>query len=165
MQTPPRAPSRRARSEPKALVQCGAFASLARRARTLESLDRALRQTLPSPLREQVQFADVRHGQLVFLASSSAWASRLRLLQTTILASARAVGVAAGSLKVKVSLPEPRPVAIDRRKSLSTSAARHLRGAANGIVDAELRRMYLKLADTADRDATVPPVTGHKPGR
>lgn len=159
MSTPPRATSRRARSEPKALAQCGAFASLARRAHTLEALDRALRQTLPEPLREQVRFADVRRGQLVFLASSSAWASRLRLMQATVLASARAVGVHASMLKVKVTIIEPPPVAVDRRKKLSAAAARHLRGAASGVADPKLREMYLKLADVADDRAAAPRAT------
>ena len=70
--------SRRRHSGPKSLADCGSFATLAQRAGVLEALDRALRQTLPSPLREQVRFADLRHDRLVFLASSSAWASSRR---------------------------------------------------------------------------------------
>ncbi|MGB3382860.1 MAG: DciA family protein, partial [Rhodanobacter sp.] len=69
------ATSRRRDNGPKSLADCGSFASLARKADALEALDRALRQTLPSPLREQVRFANLRNNRLVFLASSPAWAS------------------------------------------------------------------------------------------
>ncbi|HEV2680622.1 MAG TPA: DciA family protein, partial [Rhodanobacter sp.] len=82
MQRAAPATSRRTGNGPKPLVEFGSFATLARKAGALEALDRALRQTLPSPLREQVRFANLRNERLVFLASSPAWASRLRLMQT-----------------------------------------------------------------------------------
>ena len=88
--------SRRIGNGTKPLADCGSFATLASKADALEALDRALRQTLPSPLREQVRFANLRHDRLVFLASSPGWASRLRMMQTQILAAARADGVRGG---------------------------------------------------------------------
>ncbi|WP_449423319.1 hypothetical protein [Rhodanobacter lindaniclasticus] len=48
-----------------------------------------------------MRFANPRNNRLVFLASSPARASRLRLMQAQILASASAVGACASSVTVK----------------------------------------------------------------
>lgn len=148
--SPTQATSRRAGNGPKSIVDCGSFATLAKRAGVLEALDRALRQTLPSPLREQVRFADLRNSRLVFLASSPAWATRLRLMQTQILAAAHAIGTSASSVTVKV-VPQP-PVVIqpDTSKPLSTAAAAHLQAAAASFSDPELRDLFLGLASLAE---------------
>jgi len=142
--------SRRSTNGPKPLAECGSFATLARKAGELEALDRALRQTLPSPLREQVRFANLRNGRLVFLASSPAWASRLRLMQTQILASARAIGTHASSVTVKVAPQPPVAKAPDRSKPLSPTAARHLKATAASFTDPEWRDLFLELASLAE---------------
>ena len=144
------ATSRRRDNGPRSLVDCGSFATLARKAESLEALDRALRQTLPLPLREQVRFADLRHDRLVFLASSPGWASRLRLMQTQILASAHAIGTHASSVTVKVIPPPPAATPPDRSKPLSTAAAAHLVAAAASFTDPELRALFLELASLAE---------------
>ncbi len=141
---------------PKPLAACGSFATLAKKAGTLEALDRALRQTLPMPLREQVRFADLRHDRLVFLASTPAWASRLRLLQTQILASAHAIGACASAVKVKVVAADPATPQPSRLKSLSPTTATHLRVAAASFPDPELRAMFLALASAAETSAREP---------
>jgi hypothetical protein len=150
MQRAEPATSRRHGNGPESLVDCGAFATLARKAGALEALDRALRQTLPSPLREQVRFANLRHDRLVFLASSPAWASRLRLMQTQILASARAIGTCASSVTVKVAPQPPAATVPDQSKPLSPAAAAHLRAAAASSTDPEWRAMFLELASLAE---------------
>lgn len=142
-------PPRRTGSGPKSLTECGPFAKLARKASELEALDRALRQTLPSPLREQVRFANLRDGRLVFLAPSPAVASRLRLMQTQILAAAHAIGVRAGYLTVKVAPLPPAETVPDRSKPLSPAAADHLKAAAISQTDTELQRLFLELASIA----------------
>ena len=142
--------SRRRDKGPKPLADCGSFASLAEKAGALEALDRALRQTLPSPLREQVRFANLRSNRLVFLASSPAWASRLRLMQAQILASANAIGACASSVTVKVA-PQPPAVAVpDQSKPLSPAAATHLRAAAASSTDPEWQDLFLQLASLAE---------------
>jgi hypothetical protein len=119
-------------------------------------LDRALRQTLPSPLREQVRFANFRGDRLVFLASSPAWASRLRLQQAQILAAARAIGANAGSVTVKVApLPPPDPQP-EQLKPLSAAAALHLKAAAKSIPDPELKALFLELASVAKPADSTP---------
>lgn len=144
------ATTRRLGNGPKPIVECGSFATLARKAGVLEALDRALRQTLPSPLREQVRFADLRNDRLVFLASSPAWASRLRLMQSQILASASAIGTRASSVTVKVAPQPPAAALPDRSKPLSPAAAIHLRAAAKSLSDPELRGLFLELASFAE---------------
>ncbi|CAM0997775.1 DUF721 domain-containing protein [Rhodanobacter sp. Root179] len=144
------ATSRRRDNGPKSLVDCGSFATLAQKAESLEALDRALRQTLPSPLREQVRFANLRHDRLVFLASSPGWASRLRLMQTQILAAAHAIGTRASSVTVKVVPQPPAATPPDRSKPLSPAAAAHLVAAAASFTDPELRALFLELASFAE---------------
>jgi hypothetical protein len=145
------ATSRRAAHGPKSIVDCGSFATLANKANALEALDRALRQTLPSPLREQVRFANLRNDRLVFLASTPAWASRLRLMQTQILAAAHATGTCASSVTVKVVPLSPvATTAPDRSKPLSPAAATHLRAAAASLSDPEMRVLFLELASLAE---------------
>ncbi|MBD8881563.1 MULTISPECIES: DUF721 domain-containing protein [Rhodanobacter] len=134
---------------PQALEACGSFASLANKAAALDAMDRALRQTLPLPLREEVRFANLRGGRLLFLASSPAWATRLRLLQAQILAAARSLDIRAETIGIKVSpLPhiEPEP---ERMRTLSPSAAGHLRAAAAATADPEWKELFGKLARLA----------------
>lgn len=138
---------------PKSITECASFATLARKAGELDALDRALRQTLPTPLREQVRFAHLRSGRLVFLATSPAWGARLRLMQTQILASATAIGVSAVSVSVKVTPPVPQATLTDRTRSLSPGAAVHLKAAAAAVTDPELRSLFLALASIAARVA------------
>jgi len=134
----------------------GPIASLARKARELDALDRALRQTLPSPLREQVRFANLQDGRLVFLAPTPALAARLRLLQTQILSTARAIGTYASAITVKVAPPPPTENAPDRSKPLSPAAASHLRAAATSTTDPELRALFLELASFAEVSVSRP---------
>lgn len=134
----------------QSLADIGPVAALAKKAAKLEALDRALRQMLPPLLREQVRFANFRDDRLIFLASSPAWASRLRLQQAQILAAARAIGANAGSVTVKVApLPPPDPQP-EQSKPLSATAALHLKAAANSIQDPELRALFLELASVAE---------------
>lgn len=136
---------------PKSLGALSSFAALAKKAARLDSLDRALRQTLPLPLREQARFADLRYGRLVFVVSSPAWASRLRTLQGSLVATARSLGVEAESIKIKVSpVPSP-PPAPPPPKVLSPAAAVHLHAASRATSDPEMRELLEKLAALASR--------------
>jgi len=149
-------PSRRTGSGLTPITAFGPIASLARKARELDALDRALRQTLPSPLREQVRFANLQDGRLVFLAPSPALAARVRLLQTQILSTARAIGTYASSVTVKVAPPPPTDIVPDRSKPLSPAAASHLRAAAASTTDPELRELFLELASVAEVSDSQP---------
>lgn len=132
------------------IAECAALDKLADRARALDALDEKLRHQLPAALARECHLADLRNGRLVFLATSSTWATRLRLHQAALLREARiTTGDKVELFVVKVAaLPTvpPEPV---KRKPLSTTAANHLRTAAKAISDPEIQAMYLDLASLA----------------
>ena len=140
------------RPGPRALAACGSFASLASRAAALDALDRALRQTLPQPLRDEVRFANLRGGRLLFLASTPAWATRLRLLQAQILAAARSLDIRAETIAVKVSPLPQLATEPEHARKLSPAAAAHLRAAASAAADPEWQELYGRLAALARPD-------------
>ncbi len=82
-------------------------ASLVEKARLLEVWDQRLRALLPPRLASECQLANVRKGQLVFLAQSPAWASKLRLLSRQLLDEANDnLGLEVQRLTVKVARPD-----------------------------------------------------------
>jgi hypothetical protein len=135
----------------KSVGECGPVAALKARAYALDALDRQLRQPLPEPLRSNCCLASLQAGRVVFLASSSAWAAKLRLHQHAVIAQARVVsGLPVEKFAVKVAPLPPRAPRRTRRKPLSSTAAEHLRAAARSIGDPELRAVYLRMASLAD---------------
>ena len=141
----------RTRTTAKPVGECGPVAALTARARALDALDHKLRQPLPDSLRHQCQLADIRAGRLVFLASSSVWAAKLRLYQTALLADARRIaGQPIEKFTVKVAPLLPLSPEQTRRKPLSHAAAEHLKAAARSVADPELRAVYLRLASLAE---------------
>jgi len=134
-------------------AECISLASLVERARQLDALDSRLRQLLPAATARETRLADVRNGRVVFLASTPAWASRLRLHQAALLAEARAaLGDTVERLTVKVAPLPTVPPDPTRPKPLSAAAARHLQASATLLSDPELKALYRKLASIADDD-------------
>ncbi len=144
-----RPPAPRARHGPRSLVDCSSLQSLFDRTRILADLDQQLRRYLSPTLAEHVRLGNVRGDRIVFLASSAAWASRLRLEQTTVLRLARAHGIQARALIVKIVPPAAEPEPIPPARVLSAAAAAHLKAAAQGQTDPELRKQLLALASLA----------------
>jgi hypothetical protein len=145
-----RPPSRK-RGLPQPIGESSPVAALAQRARALDALDRQLRQSLPEPLRRHVRMADLGPKRLVFLADSSAWASKLRFHQTALLTLARQVsGLPANQFAVKVAPLPPVPQEQIRRSPLSKAAAEHLKAAARSVADPELKAVYLQMASLAE---------------
>ena len=108
------------------IVLSNDIAGLAARAGALADLGARLSRVLPSALSAQVRFADLREGKLVFLASSAAWATRLRYTQALVLEAARQLGFKAVALVVKVAPVVPASEPVKPSTPLSESAARHL---------------------------------------
>jgi hypothetical protein len=97
----------------------------------------------------------VHGGRVVFLASSPAWASRLRLQQAALMTEARAaLGDVVERFAVKVAPLPSVPAERTKQKPLSAAAAAHLRMAAKSLSDPELRALYLHLASFAVDDST-----------
>jgi hypothetical protein len=151
-------PSRRSDTHhpgPRPAAECVALGTLAEYARALDVLDRRLRRLLPDAVARETRLADVRGGRVVFLASSPAWASRLRLQQAALMAEARvALGDVVERFAVKVAPMPPVPAENTQQKPLSATAAAHLRMAAKSLSDPELRALYLHLASFAVDDST-----------
>jgi hypothetical protein len=152
-------PSRRSTDSrgtgPKPAAECVVLGTLADRARALDVLDRRLRRLLSDALARETRLADVHGGRVVFLASSSAWASRLRLHQAALLAETRAaLGDVVERFAVKVAPLPPVPAEEPEPKPLSAAAASHLRKAAKSLSDPDLRALYLHLASFAVDDST-----------
>ena len=148
---PPVASTRRSQSGPKSVSESFPVAALIERARALETLDIQLRLALPPAVRPHCCLADVKDGRVVFLANSSAWAAKLKLHQTQILAEARRVlGKDFKSFAVKVAPLPSVPPETTRRKPLSNHTADHLKQAALTLADPEMRALYLRLASLAE---------------
>jgi hypothetical protein len=82
----------------------GDLGSIIRRARELGELTNLLSQALPEEFSGAVVAANVReNGDLVVIAASSAWASRLRYETETLLKAAQTAGIDAATCRVRVS--------------------------------------------------------------
>lgn len=82
----------------------GQLGDIVRRARGMGELVRRLQQALPDDMKDSVQAANIREdGELVILASSSAWAAKLRFESELLLEAARQSGAEVTSCKVRVS--------------------------------------------------------------
>lgn len=137
-------------SSPLRVTKEPAIAGLVDRARELDALDAALREALPPPLASQVRLANLRESRLVFLASSSTVAARLRLAQDELLAYAsRLTGRRLTALAVKVAPVPAVPPDGSPRKPLSHAASAHLAGAATAVTDPELQDLLRRLASLA----------------
>ena len=136
------------------VAACITLDTLAKRARGLDLLDGKLRHLLPDSLARECHLADLRNGRLVFIATSSTWATRLRLHQGNLMTEARAAtGSTVEHFAVKVAPLPLVPSEPAKAKPLSTAAANHLRSAAKTIADPELQDLYLKLASLASSDS------------
>ena len=82
----------------------GELAKIVRRARDLGALTQTLSDALPAEYTGAIVAANVREdGDLVVIAASSAWASRLRYETDRLLTAARESGVNAAECRIRVS--------------------------------------------------------------
>lgn len=123
--------------------------ALLQHARWLAALDSRLRRQLPPGLRDHVMLANVREGRLAFLADNPAWATRLRTLGPEVVTHAKALGVQADRLAVKVAPLPSLPRESASRVPLSNAARQHLRAAADSVADPELKALFLEMASLA----------------
>lgn len=82
----------------------GDLGDIVRRARDMGELTGVLTRALPGEGAQAIVAANVREGgELVIIAATSAWASRLRYETDILLAAARESGFEAHSCRVRVS--------------------------------------------------------------
>ena len=81
----------------------GGLANIIRHARDMGELVHILQQALPKDYTTGIAAANIRDdGELVILASSSAWASRLRFEADILMEAARTTGAEVQSCTVRV---------------------------------------------------------------
>ncbi|GIX38247.1 MAG: hypothetical protein KatS3mg127_1486 [Silanimonas sp.] len=93
----------------------------------------------------QVRLANVAEGTAVVLVPSPAWKARLRLDTALLLAAARAAGIEARAVTLKV-VPPTVPTPDRPGAPLSAGARAVLEAAARSVADPELRAQLLRLA-------------------
>lgn len=80
------------------------LADLVRRAREMGELTGVLQRALPADSAQGLVAANLRDdGELVILAASSAWASKLRFEADLLLAAARDAGIDVDRIRVRVN--------------------------------------------------------------
>ena len=85
-------------------IEDGDLRDIVSRARQMGDLTRALSAALPAEQAAGVVAANVREdGELVVIAASPAWASRLRYESDRLLEAARSAGIEADTCRVRVS--------------------------------------------------------------
>ena len=83
---------------------CGELGDLVRRAREMGELTHIMSKALPDEYAGAIVAANLRDdGDLVVIAASSAWASRLRFETDLLLSAARQAGLNPGACRVSVS--------------------------------------------------------------
>ncbi len=82
----------------------GDLGDLVRRARNMGELTAALARALPTELAGGLVAANIRgNGELVLICQSSAWASRLRFEETTLVKAAQSHGISVDKVSVRVA--------------------------------------------------------------
>jgi hypothetical protein len=82
----------------------GDLGAIVRRARKMGELTEVLARSLPPEQAEGIVAANLREdGELVVIATTSAWASRLRYETDTLLEAARSVGIEVHACRIRVS--------------------------------------------------------------
>lgn len=142
----PGAPSQPGPQDPLEAVRETGLGRLVERALWLDALDRKLRHCLPPALADHCRLGNVRDGTLVFLVGSPVWKAKLRLHADDLLEAARAAGLPARELVLKVATMQPVPPDAAPRLPLSQSARDALRATAETITDPELRAKLIALA-------------------
>ncbi len=144
---PPRREGKLHRVAPRLAQRPGPMRAMIDHARELERLRRRMRQVLPDALREQWQLARLDEAEMVIVASSGAWATRLRYAARQLQEAAqRAGGPYPAHVTVRIAPSAPGPSRLQPPGHLSSGAAETLRKAAAATEDPDLRAALERLA-------------------
>jgi hypothetical protein len=142
------------------------LAQLAAQARTLLALQKALDAALPSVLTGHWQLASVDRKQMVVVAETSIWATRLRFHEPALLEALSKQGLPRSErIRIRVARlsPEPAPVTPPKRQ-LPTAAISALeaaeRQAGSGALGDALRSMLTRHRSAAGEHAQDTAETG-----
>ncbi len=127
----------------------GPLGGVARFARELETHRRRLQQGLPESLRGQWRLARLDEVEIVVVAESPAWATRLRYAGPQIQeAAARLTGVRPRRVTVRIAPAADRPRCHQPPHPPGEHARAAIRAAAETMDDPRLREALRRLADT-----------------
>jgi len=101
--TRPRRPASHLKPALDALLGEQTLATVIRRARWLDTLDRHLRAHLPAPLNQHARLGNIEGDVLVYLVDSPIWHARLRLSSEILLDAARGIGLDVTSLRIRTA--------------------------------------------------------------
>jgi len=141
---------------PRLLVDSpsGHIASIIRHTRQLEYLTRCLHQCLDPAAATHCVVANSIGGQLVILADSPVWASRLRYMAPTIAGQMSACLPDALEPDIRIIVhprdPSPAPARV-HPNALSENSAASIRETAETLEDGKLKASLLRLAARAGR--------------
>ncbi len=128
--------------------QCS-FSALYKKANSFQEIDRNLKKLLDPTLKDKFELANINADTAILLASSSAWATRLRYNIPVILnvfnKQLNFTSITTIRIKIKKSTPE-NPALIKKPIYLSNNSAQFLNNVANSFSDPELRNCFLKIS-------------------
>lgn len=121
------------------------------RSKRYDRLSLRLRQSLPAECDGHYAITGIHQQELVIVADSPVWATRLRQLAPQILALASGQPTVLRHVQIKTRLPTSEPLNIQPavrtvRRELSPRASQQINSAAAGIADPSLKNALLKLA-------------------
>lgn len=120
---------------------------LMRRVDSLRSLNARLQQLLPASLAQHCNIAALERDRLIILVSSSAWATRLRLLHPKIIRSFNDFKISSVVTQVVPATQErPPKTAGKRRPRLSPQTSRLLLELAEATPDPKLKSALRRLS-------------------
>lgn len=118
-----------------------------RRIDNLRTLNARLQQLLPTPLAQHCSVAALDRDRLVILVSSSAWATRLRLLHPKIIKAYHDFRIKSVITQVAPVAQQQRPkTAGQRRPRLSQQSSRLLAELAETTADPKLKNALRRLS-------------------
>ena len=101
----------------------GSLGSLLQRARWLLQLQRLLQSVVDPDLAERFQVANLRQGRLILVTPSAAWATRLRMQASSLIATLHDAGIDnLRAVEVRVSPLAEQPRVHRRERRLSAAA-------------------------------------------
>ncbi len=144
---PPKREGRLHRVAPRLAERPGPLKAVIDHARGLDRFSRRLQRALPPELQGQWRLARLDEAEMVVVAQSSAWATRLRYLARQLQdAIERQAGFRPQRLTVRVAPSVERARRLDPPGALSEQASQALRSAAAASDDPILREALERLA-------------------
>jgi hypothetical protein len=122
---------------------------LIQQAATLTHLNQRLAKLLPEPLAQHCQIAALQQNTLIIMASSSAWATRLRLQQSKIIKGFKDIPIQSLNIQIKPEVND-QPQATQRRHvNMSPQTSKLLIELSETTSDPKLKQALRRLSQRA----------------